>query len=158
MNHTVWSITEEEEIFDPVLSVNQGGERGKFMLIEHIEDEYDGIFPRISDYTRMANRIERDGISEFITWLSKRSNKLKADTGYCKIEREAKYKSEATLFFNKPITVCLGEINGKPITALVNKIKGEFTWEWFWFKNGRQNKIANGFDVWFDCQEYFLIT
>ena len=157
MDYAIQNIIEKKEIFDPILSVNQGKEKGKFMLIEHIEEECTGIFPHISDYTRMADRIEKKEISEFIPWLSKKSSRLSINVGYYKIEKNSKDSNKATLSFNTPITVCIKKINGKPVTALVNKIKGKFTWEWSWI-NSRQDKMTIGFDVWFDCQEYFLIT
>ena len=152
-SYRLFEVIEDEAIFSPVKSVNQGLEHGNFMEIERISDDEDGTFPRISDYTRLANRMERDGTSEWLTWISK---KLIADIGYCKIIRESKYDTKSTLTFKNPILVKIGEVNNEPITQKVNRIVGEFTHEWFWMKNGRQDKIANGFDIWFDCKEYFL--
>jgi hypothetical protein len=33
-------------------------------------------------------------------------------------------------------------------------MKGEFTHDWFWTRNGRQDKMANGFEIWFSIKEY----
>jgi hypothetical protein len=30
---------------------------------------------------------------------------------------------------------------------------GEFTHDWFWRNNGRQDKVANGFEIWFNIKE-----
>lgn len=41
-----------------------------------------------------------------------------------------------------------------PIIEKVKRIKGEFCHDWFWTRNGRQSKIANGYEIWFNVQEY----
>ena len=155
-SHQLFKIVEDGEIFDPIGSINQGGEHGKWMSFEHLFDTDDGIFPRVSDWTRFVNRIENDGVTEYLTWISK-NNKLKIDSGYCTIIRKGKWDNEATLYFDKPIEIEFGEINGDPITGKANVIHGEFSYEWGWWKNGRQNKMANSVEIFFDCQKFELI-
>jgi len=153
MSHVVWNIVEDKEVFEPIKSVN--GVTGTYMLMEMIEDSHDGTFPRVSDYTRLANRIDKEGISEYLTWIStKKSKKLVSNTGYCTIERTSKFSNEAVIKFETPIKMCFGVVNGEQIIQEIDQIKGEFDHEWFWMKNGRQDKIANGFEVYFNCKNF----
>lgn len=126
------------------------------IIFDWIEDTFDGIFTRVSDYTRLANRINKFGISEFLTWISKRSNKCFADAGHCQVIRESKLDTKATILFRKPVNVLFSKINNEPITGKVNRIEGEFSFEWWWLKNGRQKEIASAFEVYFKCENYFL--
>lgn len=153
----IWDIVENDELFNPIKSIYGGFTSGKFMLFDTHEDWHDGCFPRVSDWTRLCNRIDKYGESEYLTWISSKKNKLVADTCYCKIVRESKWESQATLYFEKPIKVIFGEVNGEPIVKEVNKIKGEFHIDWLWRLSGRQDKIANGIEVYFDCQEFELV-
>jgi len=148
----LFTVVEDGDLFVPLNSIHQNLSTGKFMLYDQFEDTDDGTFPRVSDYTRLANKIENYGASAFIHWQTGR--KLKADTGYCTVIREGKSDSEATLVFDKPIKVSFGEINGEHIVRNVTEIKGEFDYDWFWRKNGRQEKIANGCEIYFNCKEF----
>jgi len=125
------------------------------IIFDWIEDSFDGIFPRVSDYKRLANRMDNYGVAEFLTWISLRNKKTIASTGYCTIERESKWDSKATITFTEPITVKFAQINEEQITGKVNRITGEFSLDWFWMKNGRQNEIANAFEIYFKCDQYF---
>lgn len=155
-SHQLFKIVEDGDVFNPIGSVNQGLEKGKFMSFEYLDDNMDGIFPRVSDWTRFANRIDNDGISEFLIWISKNPSRLIADFGYCTVQRESKWDSEATLTFKEPIKVSFGKVNGEHIIREVDTIKGEFTYEWGWYRTtGRQNKIANVVEVFFRCDEFF---
>ena len=118
-----------------------------------LEDTMDGIFTRPQDWVRLANRIDKDGISEYLTWISK-SNKLKIKHGYCTIVRESKWDNEATLVFDEPMKFVVGEFDGEEIIREFTKIKGEFSYEWFFLKNGAQDKIANGIEIYFNCKEF----
>lgn len=144
-------IVEDELIFEPYREVNSIA--GRFMSIEHCDDGEDGTWPRISDYIRLTNRMDSEGTSAFLDWYTGR--KKKSDNGYCTIIRESKYGCDATLVFKKPITVCFGKVGEELVTRQVSKITGEFTHEWFWMKGiRRQDKVANGFEVYFDCKTF----
>jgi hypothetical protein len=71
-----------------------------------------------------------------------------------KIIRDSKWDSEATLEFKEPIDVVIGKIGEKLIIEKVKKIRGEFQHDWFWTRNGRQDKIANGYEIWFVINSY----
>jgi len=72
----------------------------------------------------------------------------------CTIVREKEYEDEAIVEFTEPIDVVLDYIGGEPVVKKVKKIKGEFTHDWFWIRGGRQDEIANGFEIWFNIEEY----
>jgi hypothetical protein len=71
-----------------------------------------------------------------------------------KIIRDSKWDNQAILEFKEPIEVVIGQIGDKPIIEKVTKIGGEFVHDWFWSKNGRQDKIANGYEIWFVIGNY----
>jgi len=150
-SHQLWEVVEYNHIFEPVKSVNNF-EHGKWMLFESFQDDEDGTFPRVSDYMRIVNAMEREGATAFLRWIGR--SKMKFNNGYCKVEREGKFSNEATIKFENPIAVSFGELDGEHITKEVTEIKGEFSFEWLWMKNGRQDKVANRVEVFFNCQEY----
>lgn len=121
-----------------------------------LEDTSEAHFSRISDYKRFANRIENHGISEYLTWISRRHDRLKSDFEYCTISRHSKFDHQGEIAFYKPIDVILNRINDQPIIGRINRIKGHFSYEWIWLNNGRQSDIANALQVYFNCQEYFI--
>jgi len=45
-----------------------------------------------------------------------------------------------------------GYVGERAVIEKVKKIEGEFTHDWFFKKSGRQDKIANGFEIWFEVQ------
>ena len=71
-----------------------------------------------------------------------------------KITRGRDWDTEATLEFKEPIEVVMGHVGETPTVVKVKKIKGEFTHDWFFRKSGRQDKIANGFEIWFEIKKY----
>lgn len=150
----LFKIVEDGDIFEPLKSVNQI--QGNFLSVDLESDDYDGTFPRVSDWTRLVNKIDSEGASAFLTWLG--GSKLKFDLDTCTVVRESKYSDKATLLFKNPIKVIIGHLNNEPITIDVNKIVGEFTYEWSCSKRGRQDKVANICELFFDCKEYHNTT
>ena len=122
--------------------------------MEVSEDNEDGTYPRVSDYIRFVNSLERDGTSYFLNSLTRKRNKLNIDCFGVNIRRTMDYKTEAIITFPEPIDVVFGYIGEEAIIKQVSEIKGEFVHDWFWRKNGRQNKVANGFEIWFSITKY----
>ena len=151
--HTLWDVIEEGKVLSPYTGGNSSHIR-KAILFEISEDSEDGTYPRVSDYTRLANQIDNDGTSAWVNRLSRKRNKKTIEFFGCKIERSADYEDEAIIEFETPIQVIFGYVGDEPIVKEVTKIKGEFTHDWFWSKNGRQDKIANGFEIWFNIKEF----
>lgn len=152
---TLWDAVECGEVLSPVSSIYQGSTNGNFMLFEMFEDGDDGTFPRVSDFMRVVNAINKEGASAYLRWIGR--SKMKFNQGYCTVEREGKFSNNATLTFDKPISIVVAEVNDKPVIIQANKIEGEFFVDWFWRKGGRQDKVANGCEVWFDCQKFELV-
>ena len=63
----LFQIVEDGQPFEPIEKVN--GISGKYMSIERIEDNHDGTFPLIAQYIRLINRMENEGVSEFLNWF-----------------------------------------------------------------------------------------
>jgi hypothetical protein len=154
---TIWEIN-DGEAFDPIKSIHNGATTGMLMLWDVHEDSDDGTFPRVSDWTRLCNRISNSGVSEYLTWISNKKGNLVAKTYYGTIERTAKYSNEAVITLSKPIQVIFGEVNGEPIIKEVDKIHGEFHCDWYWRQNGRQDKYANGLEIFFNCKKFELTS
>jgi hypothetical protein len=150
---SLWEVIEDEKVLDPYTG-NHSSHIKNAILFEMSDDCEDGTYPRVCDYTRLANKIDADGTSAWVNRLSRKKNKKTIEYYGCKIQREADYEDNAIIEFAKPIKVIFGYIGEDPIIKEVNKVKGEFTHDWFWMKNGRQDKIANGFEVWFNITEY----
>ena len=151
--HTIWDIIEEDKVLSPYTG-NHSSHIKNSILFEISDDNEDGTYPRVSDYTRLANQIDNDGTYAWVNRLTRKKNKKSILFDGCKIERSADYYNEATIEFETPIKVIFGYIGDEPIVKEVKKIRGEFTHDWFWTKNGRQDKIANGFEIWFNIEEY----
>lgn len=154
LENSLWQIVEEQAIFEPITKINQY-EHGSFMCFDTFSDDEDGTFPRVGYYTRLANKIDNEGASAYLNWAGK--SKLKFNNGYVKIVRDSKFSDDATILFDQPIKVVIGYLNDEPQIIETNKIIGSFSYEWSWLKNGRQNKIANMCDIYFDCKKYELI-
>jgi hypothetical protein len=150
--HSIWEILDEGVTFEPVdlksSFINNA------MLFEISQDTDDGTFPRVSDYTRFANSLDSDGTSYFLNRLSRKKNKLQLDFCGVKITRESQWDTKAILEFPEPIEVIMGYVGEKAIIEKVKRIQGEFTHDWFFKKSGRQDKIANGFEIWFEVKKY----
>jgi hypothetical protein len=150
--HRIWEILDEGVTFEGAdlrhSFINNA------MLFEISEDTDDGTFPRVSDYTRFANSLDGDGTSYFLNRLSRKKNKLELDFCGVKITRESQWDTKAILEFPEPIGVVMGYVGEKAIIEKVKRIQGEFTHDWFFKKSGRQDKIANGFEIWFEVEKY----
>jgi hypothetical protein len=150
--HSIWEILDEGVTFEPVdlksSFINNA------MLFEISQDTDDGTFPRVSDYTRFANSLDNDGTSYFLNRLSRKKNKLELDFCGVKITRKSQWDCKAILEFPEPIGVIMGYVGEKAIIEKVKRIQGEFTHDWFFKKSGRQDKIANGFEIWFEVEKY----
>lgn len=150
--HSIWEILDEGLTFEPVDLKSSFIKNA--MLFEISEDTDDGTFPRVSDYTRFANSLDSDGTSYFINRLSRKKNKLELDFCGVKITRGGQWDCKAILEFPEPIDVIMGHVGEKAIVEKVKRIQGEFTHDWFFKKSGRQDKIANGFEIWFEVEKY----
>jgi hypothetical protein len=124
------------------------------ILFEVSQDTDDGTYPTVASYTRDANALDNEGTSHFLNRLTRKKDKTQLDYDGVKIIRDSKWDSEATLEFKEPIDVVIGKIGEKLIIEKVKKIRGEFQHDWFWTRNGRQDKIANGYEIWFIISEY----
>ena len=150
--HSIWEILDEGVTFEPVDLKSSFIKNA--MLFEISEDTDDGTFPRVSDYMRFANSLDSDGTSYFINRLSRKKNKLELDFCGVKITRGSQWDCKAILEFPEPIEVIIGHVGEKAIVEKVKRIQGEFTHDWFFKKSGRQDKIANGFEIWFEVEKY----
>ena len=151
--HTIWDIIEEDKTLLPHSGGYTSGIR-KGILFEISDDNEDGTYPRVSDYTRLVNQIDNDGTYAWINRLTRKRNKKSIDFDGCTIKRTSDCDNEAIIEFKTPIKVIFGYVGDEPIVKEVSRIKGEFTHDWFWTKNGRQDKIANGFEIWFNIKEF----
>jgi hypothetical protein len=150
--HSIWEILDEGVTFEPVDLKSSFIKNA--MLFEISQDTDDGTFPRVSDYTRFANSLDSEGTSYFINRLSRKKNKLELDFCGVKITRGSQWDCKAILEFPEPIDVIMGYVGEKAIIEKVKRIQGEFTHDWFFKKSGRQDKIANGFEIWFEVEKY----
>ena len=152
--HTLWDVIEEGKVLSPYTGSHSSPHIRKAILFEISEDTEDGTYPRVSDYVRLTNKIEANGTSVWVNRLTRKRNKKSIEFFGCKIERSADYEDEATIEFATPIQVIFGYVGDEPIIKEIKKIKGEFTHDWFWMKSGRQDKVANGFEIWFNIKEF----
>jgi hypothetical protein len=151
LTHCVWTILDDEEaILEPIKTgiVDRG------ILFEISEDGDDGTYPRVSDYKRFVNSLDREGTSFFLNRLTNKKNKLELDFCGIKIKRKSQYEDDVEIEFPNPIRVKLASIGPREIIENVSKIRGRFTHDYFWTKNGRQKEVANGFEIWFEVKEY----
>ena len=149
--HSIWNLLDGTGPLEPTRTsiVNKG------MLIEVSEDGDDGCYPRVSDWTRHANKLDADGTSYWLNRLTRKKNKLSLlFYDQVTIIRESPWRCEAILEFKEPVEVVMGHIGDRPIIEKVKKIRGEFRHDWFWTRRGRQDKIANGYEIWFEIEEY----
>lgn len=149
---SLFMAIKDGNVFDPIKYFY--GIAGNWMEFEVLQDGDDGIFPRVSDWTCFCNKLDKEGASAFLTWISsKASKRLVAETGYCKVERTGKHDDFARVTFAKPIRMIMGKINDKPIVQTVTGAYGNFKYQYDWLKNGRQDKAANMVTIWFNLQE-----
>lgn len=149
--HTVWGILYGDGPFEGV-KTHFGRDS---MLFEVSQDTDDGTYPTLASYMRDANALENEGASHFLNRMTRKKDKTKIEyDSRMTIIRDSKWNDEAILEFKEPVEIVIGKIGGRPIIEKVKRIKGEFCHDWFWTRNGRQSKIANGYEIWFNIQEY----
>lgn len=148
--HSIWSLIDGD---GPLKGV-KFGTSSNAMLIEVSQDTDDGTYPRVSDYMRDINSLEREGVTHFINRLTRKKNKLEIDFCGVKIIRENKWTDCAILEFEEPIDVVIGQVGDNLIIEKVKRVKGEFDHDYFWTRNGRQDKVANGYEIWFKIESY----
>ena len=148
--HSIWGVFDKDGPFKGI-KMDFGN---NCMLFEVSQDTDDGTYPTVASYTRDANGLDEEGASHFINRLTRKKNKLEIEYDGVKIIRDSKWDNQAILEFKEPIEVVIGQIGDKPIIEKVTKIGGEFVHDWFWSKNGRQDKIANGYEIWYVIGKY----
>jgi hypothetical protein len=148
--HTVWGILDGD---GPLEGVKTNFGRN-CMLFEVSQDTDDGTYPTLASYMRDANALDNEGASHFLNRLTRKKNKLSIDYEGVTIIRDSKWSNDATLEFKEPIEVVIGAVGDRHIIEKVTKIRGEFHHDWFWTRNGRQSKMANGYEIWFEVKEY----
>lgn len=148
--HSIWNLLDGD---GPLKGV-KFGTSDNTILFEISQDTDDGTYPRVSDYMRDVNSLEREGASHWINRLTRKKNKLEIDYDGVKIIRESKWTEEAILEFKEPIDVVIGQVGDNLIIEKVKRIKGEFDHDYFWTRNGRQDKVANGYEIWFVIESY----
>lgn len=149
--HSIWNLLDGSGPLSPIkTSFAQ-----KCMLIEISQDSDDGCYPRVCDWTRHANRLDVDGASYWVNRQTRNKSKLKIPFyDGVTILRDSPFSTDAVLEFSEPVEVVLGTIGDRMIVEKVKKIRGQFYHDWFWTRNGRQEKIANGYEIWFEIEEY----
>ena len=148
--HSIWGVLDGD---GPLKGIKMDF-GNNCMLFEVSQDTDDGTYPTVASYTRDANGLDDEGASHFLNRLTRKKNKLEIEYDGVKIIRECRWDTKATLEFKEPIDVVIGQVGDKTIIEKVTKIGGEFTHDWFWSKNGRQDKIANGYEIWFVIGNY----
>jgi len=149
--HSIWEVTDMKLPFKGVKFL----ECGNAMLFDIHEDTDDGTYERVADWKRFVNKLDQEGTSFFINKLATNKRKKTMIEAYdVTIFRKHDQDTEATIEFKEPITVVMGKVGGVEITAQVKKIRGEFDHDYFFKKNGRQQELANGFEIWFKVNEY----
>ena len=148
--HTIWGILDG----DGPLKGIRFGESANALNFEVSQDTDDGTYPRLCDYMRDINALENEGTSHFLNRLTRKKNKLKIVYEGVTIIRDSKWSTDAVLEFKEPIDVVVGTVGERLIIEKVQRIKGEFDHDYFWTKNGLQDKVANGYEIWFKIKEY----
>jgi hypothetical protein len=72
--HTIWEILDEKVALEPFTCRQTHIKDG--ILFETSEDTEDGTYPRVCDYMRFANSLDREGTSYFLNRLTRKKNKL----------------------------------------------------------------------------------
>jgi hypothetical protein len=114
------------------------------VFFEDYSDDMDGIFPRVNEWTRFANKIQNDGIG---WWIEKH---WKFYEVIDRIEKMDGYGDQYKIFFQIPLPIIFGQIWEKQIIENANGIEITISYEWYWTKNARQNKIANWISIFFE--------
>lgn len=149
--HSIWGVLDGDGTMKGV----KFNDSGNAILFEVSQDTDDGTYPRLCDYMRDINSLEREGVSHFINRLTRKRDKTQIEFyDGVKIIRENKWTDEAIIEFKEPVEVVLGYLGETPIVIDVTKIKGTFDHDYFWTRNGRQQKVANGYEIWFKIDKY----
>lgn len=148
--HTIWGILDGD---DPLKGI-RFGESDNAINFEVSQDTDDGTYPRLCDYMRDINALDSEGASHFLNRLTRKKNKLKIAYEGVTIIRDSKWSTDAVLEFKEPVDVVVGKVGERLIIEKVQRIKGEFYHDYFWTKSGRQDKVANGYEIWFKIEEY----
>jgi len=149
--HSIWSLLDGD---GPLKGIKMDF-GNNCMLFEISQDTDDGTYPTVASYTRDANALDEEGASHWINRLTRKKDKTQSEFyDGVKIIRENRWSHEAVLEFKEPVEVVLGYLDETPFVIDVKKIKGEFIHDWFWTRNGRQDRIANGYEIWFKIESY----
>ena len=149
--HSIWEVTDMKLPFKGVKFL----ECGNAMLFDIHEDTDDGTYERVADWKRFVNKLDNEGTSFFINKLATNKRKKTMIEAYdVTIFRKHDWDTEATIEFKEPIIVVIGKVGDVEITAEVKRIRGEFDHDYFFKRNGRQQELANGVEIWFKVNEY----
>lgn len=148
--HTVWGILDGDGPFKGI-KTDFGS---NCMMFEVSQDTDDGTYPTLASYMRDANALDNEGASHFLNRMTRKKNKTRIEYDGVTIVRDSKWTETAVLEFKEPIEVVIGRVGDRPIIEKVTKLSGEFHHDWFWTRNGRQSKIANGYEIWFEVKDY----
>lgn len=118
-------------------------EKGLKLFIDQTEDTDDGTWTRVSDYTRFCNRVDSGDTKAIQNFLI--GNRRKSlDYGAFFLTKDSDDGFIVT--FISPVKVLFGEISGEPVVKTIKELKGKISWDFFFKRNGRQDKIANGIE------------
>ena len=149
--HSIWEVTDMNLPFKGV----KFNESQNAMLFDIHEDTDDGTYERVADWKRFVTKLDQEGTAFFINKLAGKSRKKTMIEAYdVTIFRKHDWDTEATIEFKEPVTVVMGKVGDVEITAQVKKIRGEFDHDYFFKRSGRQQELANGFEIWFKVNEY----
>ena len=136
-----------------ILELAQGPYGGKAdrVYIDQTEDSDDGTWLRVSDYTRFCNKVD-EGDTRAIQNFLVGGKRTKCDWGHFILEKDS--DDGLIVTFKSPTKVHFGHIGEKPILEEVTKLRGKISYEFFWSRNGRQDKIANGIEFFLEDVEF----
>lgn len=143
-SHSIWEIEEGAAI----CALDRG------ILFEISEDTDDGWYPTVASWVKAVTRLDENGADSWINSLTRKKNKGKIDYCGVTIVRSAEWCTAAIIEFNEPVTVVMGKVGDTLVTAQVSRIQGEFEHDFYFRRKGRQNKVANGFEIWFKPTSY----
>lgn len=144
----LFNVIEENQILKPAKGYYKERDR---IYLEDTEDTHDGSWPRVSDYTRFCNKLDNYDYKAVQNFLIGAKRK-KSDWGGVTLHKVDRDKIR--LEFKEPVKVYFGKVGEKPILQEVKTIEGKLSHEFYWRKNGRQNKIANGIEIFIEEVEY----
>jgi len=149
--HSIWEVTDMEM---PFKGIGFNGSQNA-MLFDIHEDTDDGTYEKAADWKRTVKKLDSDGTSFFLNQLARGKRKKTLIEAYdVTIFRKNDWDTDAIIEFKEPIIVHIGKVGDTDITAAVKRIRGEFDHDYFFKKNGRQQDLANGFEIWFKVNEY----